>query len=109
MDIEYISLKQYAKKILRLSKSMLQHAIDKDWERLSRLEIDRGHTLKHLFDHPDVERCLPMLSDILFEVLEVDRECIQITEKERFALLQNLHHQSKQDRAVSLYRNNSLG
>ena len=109
MDIEHLSLKQYAEKILRLSKHMLQQAIDKDWDRLARLEVDRGNALKHLFDHPEVEQCLPMLSDILYEVLEVDRECIQITEKERFTMLQSLHHKSKQDRAVNLYRNNSIG
>ena len=109
MDIEHISLRHYPKKILRLSKRMLQNAMDKDWERLASLELDRGSALKHLFDHPDIEQSLPMLSDILYEVLEVDRECIQVTEKERFILLKNLHHQSKQDRAVTLYRNNSMG
>jgi len=109
MDIEHISLKHYAEKILRLSKRMLQQAIDKEWEGLAKLEADRGSALKHLFDHPDIEQCLPMLSDILYEVLEVDRACIQVTEKERFVLLQNMHHQTRQDRAVNLYRTNSTG
>ncbi|VAX00686.1 hypothetical protein MNBD_GAMMA21-252 [hydrothermal vent metagenome] len=109
MDVKYISLQHTAEKILRLSKRMLQQAIDKDWDRLARLEVDRGSALKHLFSHPDIEQSLPILSDILFEVLEVDRKCIQITEKERFALLQNLHHKSAQDRAVKLYRENSTG
>ncbi len=109
MDIKYISLRRSAEKILRLSRSMLQQAIDRQWDQLACLEVDRGRALNHLFDHPDIKQCLPMLSDILYEVLEVDRECIQITEKERFTLLQNLHHQSTQDRAVNLYRNNAPG
>ncbi len=109
MDVQYIALQHTAEKILRLSKCMLQQAIDKDWDRLAQLEIDRGSALKHLFNHPGIEQSLPLLADILFEVLEVDRECIQITEKERFALLQNLHHKSTQDQAVNLYRENSTG
>ena len=109
MDIKYISLRHSAEKVLRLSQSMLLQAIDKEWEQLARLEVDRAAALRHIFDHPDIKHCLPSLSDILYKVLEVDRECIQITEKERFSLLQNLHHQSKQDRAVNLYRNNSPG
>ncbi len=109
MDIEHVSLKHYAEKILRLTKRMLQQAIDKDWEQLASLEVDRSSALKYLFDHPEIEKCLPKLSDILYEVLEVDRKCIQVTEKERFVLLQNLHHQSNQDKAVNLYRNNSVG
>jgi len=107
MDIEYISLRQCAEKILRLSKRMLQQAIDKQWDELSILEIDRGSALKYMFAHPDIEQNLPLLADILFEVLDIDKECIMITEKERFTLLQNLHYQNTNDRALNLYRTNS--
>jgi len=109
MEIEYLSLKHGSENILRLTKRMLEQAQNNAWDGMCKIERDRGVALNALFDHPDIELYLPHLATVLHEVLELDRECIQLTESARFALLKNLHHQSKSDYVSSIYLTNSLG
>lgn len=104
MDIEYLSLAHCADNILRLTKLMLTQAQTQGWDTLATLEADRSEAMTALFEHPDIEASLPILSSTLYEVLELDKETIRLTEKERLTVLNSLHHQSKGDYALSVYR-----
>ncbi len=105
--MQYLSLQQCADKILRLTQRMLQHARSDDWELMSALELERGKTLDHLFRHPEIKRSLQVISRTLFEVVELDKICIGLTEAAKQSMLEQLDSQSQGERVLRFYLENA--
>ncbi|MGD8926762.1 MAG: flagellar protein FliT [Thioalkalispiraceae bacterium] len=105
--MQYLSLQQCADKILRLTERMLQHARANDWELMASLELERGRALEHLFRHPEIQHSMQIISDTLFEVMELDKTCIQLTEQARQVMLEQLNQQSQGKRALNTYLENA--
>lgn len=105
--MQYLSLQQCADKILRLTQRMLQYAQSEEWELMSSLEMERGKALEHLFRHPDIKQSIQVISNTLFEVMELDKTCIDLTERARKSVLEQLDRQSQGKRALNLYLENT--
>lgn len=105
--MEYISLQQCAEKVLRLSQRMLQHAQAGEWTILGQVEQERGKVLEHLFRHPEISQSLQTISDILFDVMDVDRSCMQLTEQARQGMIDELNQRKNIQQAVRLYKQNT--
>ena len=94
-NMEYTSPLQYAGKILRLTRRMYVLAKQGDWLAVSGIEAERQITIESLFLHPQISTSLAQLADMLWEVIEVDRQCILLGEDEKQASssrLVQLHH-----------------
>jgi hypothetical protein len=105
--MQYLSLQQCADKILRLTERMLQYARNDDWELMSSLELERGKAMEHLFRHPDIKSSMRIISDTLFEVMELDKTCINLTEQARQTMLEQLNRQAQGERALNVYLENT--
>ena len=105
--MQYLSLQQCADKILRLTQRMLQHAQSEEWDLMSSLELERGKALEHLFRHPDINNSIEIISNTLFEVMELDKTCIGLTEQARKMMVEELDRQSQGKRALHLYLQNT--
>lgn len=105
--MQYLSLQQCADKILRLTERMLQYARDNDWELMSTLELERGRAMEHLFHHPEITTSIKIISDTLFEVMQLDKTCIGLTEQARQTMLEQLNSQSQGKRALNVYLENA--
>ncbi|MGD8783286.1 MAG: flagellar protein FliT [Thioalkalispiraceae bacterium] len=105
--MQYLSLQQCADKILRLTQRMLQYARSSEWELMGSLELERGKALEHLFRHPDIKQSMQIISKTLYEVMELDKTCMELTEQARQVMLKQLNHQSQGERALNVYRENA--
>ncbi len=101
--MQYLSLQQGAQKVLRLSQHMLAHAQAGNWELMSNLELERTRSLESLFRHPQITDSLPEIANILYEVMEIDRLCLDLGEHARQSILKNLNKQSQGSRATNSY------
>lgn len=105
--MQYLSLKQSAHKVLRLSQRMLQHARQEEWTMLGQVEQERGRVLEHIFKHPQINESLQTISDILFEVMQVDKTCMQLTEQAQQDIASALSQQKRGKLAVQCYNRHS--
>jgi hypothetical protein len=105
--MQYLSLAQGAQKVLRLSQQMLAHAEQGNWELVSGLESERSRSLDSLFSHPDIKRSLSEIADILFEVISLDKQCMQLGESARNNMVKQLQKQSHGGHAVNSYLKNT--
>jgi len=105
--MEYLSLQQCTDKILRLTQRMLEHAQSEDWTLMTALELERGKALEHLFQHPEIKNSMQVISSTLFEVMELDKTCINLAEQAKQSMLEQLNSQSQGERALSLYLENT--
>jgi flagellar biosynthesis component FlhA len=71
------------------------------------LELERGKALEHLFRHPDIKQSMQIISKTLYEVMELDKTCMELTEQARQVMLKQLNHQSQGERALNVYRENA--
>ena len=105
--MQYISLQQCADKILRMTRRMLEYAEAGEWTLMGQLEQERGKSMQHLFRHPQIQDSLQTISDTLFEVMQLDRSCIELTEQARQAMLESLNQQTQGSKALKVYTQHS--
>lgn len=105
--MEYLSLHQGAQKVLRLSQHMLAHALAGNWERMSGLEHERTRSLQSLFRHPQLGNNLSDIAEVLFEIIEIDKQCLGLGEQARQEMLRNLDSQGQGSRATNSYLENT--
>ena len=105
--MEYLLPQQCADKVLRLTERMLERAQSEDWELMSALELERGKALEHLFTHPQIKTSMQIISSTLFEVMELDKRCIALTEQAKQTMLEQLNRQSQGKGALRLYLENT--
>lgn len=105
--MEYLSLQQCADKILRLTQRMLERAQSQEWELMSVLELERGKAMEHLFRHPEIKSSMQVISSTLFDVMELDKSCIELAEQAKQSMLEQLNSQSQGKHALSLYLENT--
>lgn len=106
--MQYLSIQNCADKILRMTVRMLEYARAGEWTLLSQLELERGKSLEHLFRHPQIQQSLQTISDTLFEVMRLDRDCISLTAQARSDMLQSLNQQGQGERALRAYSRNAV-
>jgi len=105
--MQYLSLQQCVDKILRLTQRMLLHARSDDWELMSAVELERGKALDHLFRHPEIKDSIQIISNTLYEIMELDKACIGLSEQAKQTMLEQLNAQSQGKRALHLYLENA--
>ena len=105
--MQYLSLQQGAQKVLRLSERMLAHAEQGNWDLLSSLENERSRSLDSLFNHPHINQSLGEIADTLFEVINIDKQCLRLGDEARKIMLSQLNRQSQGGRALNSYLENA--
>ncbi len=104
--MQYLSLEQCALKVLRLTKNMLLLASQGDWQNVSVLETERQASIESLFRHPSLPVAIAEISEILQQVLELDRQSLKLGSQARKGLVQALDQQSQGNRALQAYTSN---
>ena len=106
--MEYISLEQCANKVHRLTQKMFEYAQHGDWRAMANLETERQSSMESLFKHPAMPDAVNEIAGILKQILELDRESIELGNQARSALAQALDSNTQGDRALKAYTSNSL-
>lgn len=104
--MEYLSLEQSALKVLNLTRKMLTRARQADWQNVASLEAERQSNMDSLFRHPSLPGAMIEISDILQQVLELDRESLELGAEAKTGLVQALNQQSQGTRALQAYTSN---
>jgi hypothetical protein len=106
--MQYLSLQQGADEVLRMSRRMRDMARMHDWDALARLEQQRQQSLESLFAHPQMPQAMHEIAGTLQQIIELDRESIDIGQQERDQLGTELDKQSSQGgRALQTYLTHS--
>lgn len=105
--MQYLSLQQGAQKVLRLTERMLDEARAGNWQALGEIENERSRSLNSLFQHPQIIESLVSIADILYQVMSLDRQCMQLGEHERHILLNQMDKQTRGKKAMNSYLKNS--
>lgn len=103
----YLSPRQYAGKVLHLTRSMRERAETSDWQAFASLESERQAVIEQLFDHPEMPGALHEIQNLLQEVIDIDRESIALGEAEKKRLGDYLGQQKHARQAVKAYRHHS--
>ena len=105
--MHYTSTIQFASKIRRLSQRMLLRAKQRNWQAVSEIESERQLTITALFSHPQIDEKLSDISEVLRDVMEIDRQCILFGEQEQASSSQEISYLQNNKRAVFAYLDNS--
>lgn len=105
--MHYTSTNQVANKIRRLSQRMLLRAKQNNWDEVSEIETERQVTITALFTHPQIKEKLSEISEILRDVIEIDRQCILLGEQELVQTTREITDLRSNKRAVFAYLENS--
>ena len=105
--MHYTSTIQFASKIRRLSQRMLLRAKQRNWQAVSEIESERQLTITALFSHPQIDEKLSDISEVLRDVMEIDRQCILLGEQEQASSSQEISYLQNNKRAVFAYLDNS--
>lgn len=107
--MEFFSPAQYASKVITLSRRMLLHAQCAEWETFAGLESERAQVLQQLFAHPAMPGALQELQSMLQEVVELDRQAIELGEQEKHRLGEILASRRQARRAMRAYQHTHNG
>lgn len=105
--MEYTSTNQFVCKIRRLSQRMLLRAKQRNWQAVSEIESERQLTITALFSHPQIDDELYEISEILRDIMEIDRQCILLGEEEQASNAREISYLHSNKRAVFAYLDNS--
>jgi len=89
--------------ILNLTESMLLAANKEDWERLSAMEPQRRQHVEQFFSSPANPDEASWIRQGIKRILDVDKQIIQISEKNKQAILDQSNNLSKGRDATRAY------
>ena len=95
--------KHYANVVLRLSQKIADLAQRQEWQSARKLEVERHEAMQELFSHPNINEALPSMTEILYEVMQLDAEVIINGELELQQMSSQLSDLGKGKRAVNAY------
>ncbi|MEE9494460.1 MAG: flagellar protein FliT [Gammaproteobacteria bacterium] len=90
-----------------LSKDMLRHALDGEWEKVSAIEVKRQAVMQQCFAEPAIAEDREKIAAAIHEVLQLNQKISDLGEQSQQSLINSLqtHKQSKQ--ACQAYLDNS--
>jgi hypothetical protein len=93
-----------ARRLLALTREMVEFARGKDWVALAQAEIERQELSRQLFASPVPPEAAPTVAECVRQVLSLDQELIVLAEAGREAAARSLQEARTGQRAAAAYR-----
>ena len=100
---KFVSRKEHLCHIVNMTESMLMSAKNKNWEDLVGAEAERQKHFDQFFSFPASPDEASWIKQGIERILDVDKQIIQIGEKNKQAILDQRNHLSKGRDATRAY------